>query len=53
MTDSDVTPAANRSSDAAPASPPPGFRVEHDTMGDVLVPQDAGEVATTRLVFIR
>ena len=41
MTDSAVTPAANRSSDAAPASPPPGFRVEHDTMGDVLVPQDA------------
>jgi fumarate hydratase, class II len=25
----------------SPASPPPGYRVEHDTMGDVLVPQHA------------
>ncbi|GGC15461.1 class II fumarate hydratase [Cellulomonas carbonis] len=42
MTDDAVTTAPDTAGHpVTPGSPPPGFRVEHDTMGDVLVPEDA------------
>jgi fumarate hydratase, class II len=40
---------ANQQTDSeAPATPPPGFRIEHDTMGEVLVPEGALWAAQTQ-----
>ena len=37
----DATQTSSLPAAGGPAGPPPGFRVEHDTMGDVLVPEGA------------